>query len=660
MCGITGLIHPAGEDPAGLRATVEKMTQTLAHRGPDAAGVWVDPACGVALGHRRLSVLDLSAHGSQPMQSSCGQLWLVYNGEIYNHASLRRELVARGHLFRGHGDTEVLLAALREWGAEETLQRLVGMFAFALWDRQTQVLTLARDAIGIKPLYYGWQNGRFLFGSELKALRAHPEFLGEIDREAIALFLRHNYVPGPRSVYRGIFKLPPGSLLRVACQTATVEVAPRVWWDLKDVADEGRQNPFRGTPEEAVEELDRRLRNAVQMEMEADVPLGVFLSGGIDSSTVVALMQAQSTRPVKTFTIGFEEAAYNEAVHAQAVARHLGTEHTEYYVTGDEAREVIPRLAELYDEPFADSSQIPTFLLARLTRRHVTVSLSGDGGDELFGGYDRYGYLEGLWRRVGWCPSSWRRLGAKTAGALGAWLPSRLGGKFHTLADILSPVSGIDFYAHFNTHWRNPAEIVCGASPGATLFSSEDRWPEGRTLQEQMMYLDARTYLPDDILVKVDRASMAVSLEVRVPLLDPRVVAFAWTLPQSFKVREGRTKWVLRQVLSRYVPRELIDRPKMGFGIPLDVWLRGPLRAWAEALLDERRLRNEGFFDPVPIRRKWAEHLSGRTDWHYLLWDVLMVQAWLETHRNMAAEGFRSQGAGFPRERLPGIQAPQS
>jgi asparagine synthase (glutamine-hydrolysing) len=631
MCGITGLIHPAGFDQAELHATVAKMTQTLVHRGPDADGVWLDPDGGVALGHRRLSVLDLSEHGNQPMLSPCGQFCLVYNGEIYNHASLRSELEDRGHRFRGHCDTEVLLAAIRQWGPEAALPRLVGMFAFAVWDRQSKTLTLARDRLGIKPLYYGWQNGCFLFGSELKALRAHPAFRGEVDREAVARFLRHNYVPAPWTIYRGIYKLPAGSLLRLSSQTASEPVAPRIWWDLKEVADEGAQHPFRGTPHEAVDELDRRLREAVRMEMEADVPLGVFLSGGIDSSTAVALMQAESSRPVKTFSIGFEEAAYNEAVHAKAVAKHLGAEHTEYYVTGAEAREVIPRLPELYDEPFADSSQIPTLVLAQLTRRHVTVCLSGDGGDELFCGYDRYFYLERLWRRIGWCPSPLRRLGAKTAELLSVpFSSSRIGGKLHTLSEVLSPVWGIDFYEHFNTHWRDPATILLDAR---RLPESRRPRPEGRGLVEQMMYLDTQTYLPDDLLVKVDRASMAVSLEVRVPLLDHRVVAFAWTLPLSLKLRDGQTKWLLRQVLERYVPRQLIDRPKMGFGIPLDVWLRGPLRQWAEELLDERRLRQEGFFDPAPIRRTWTEHLSGQTDWHYRLWDVLMFQAWLEAQR---------------------------
>jgi len=631
MCGITGLIHPADHTEENLRDAVTRMARTLAHRGPDAEGTWCDAPCGVALGHRRLSVLDVSEHGLQPMVSACGRYCLVYNGEIYNHAVLRRDLEASGDRFRGHCDTEVLLASVSQWGPRETLRRLVGMFAFAVWDRHERRLTLARDAVGIKPLYYGWQSGCFLFGSELKSLRAHPAFRGEIDRDVVALFLRHNYVPAPYSIYRGIFKLPPGTMLTVSPQSGPGLVAPEAWWDMRAAVEEGARNPFRGSAEEAVEAFDRTLREAVASEMEADVPLGAFLSGGIDSSTVVALMQAQSRRPVKTFTIGFEEAGYNEAAYAKAVAEHLGTEHTEYQVTAADAREEIPRLSRSYDEPFADSSQIPMLLLARLTRKHVTVCLSGDGGDELFCGYDRYCHLERLWRRVGWCPYLLRRIVAKSAQTLAGAIPARgAARKLGTLAEFLSPASGAEFYARFNTHWRNPAEVLLDGNPAATILSAPDDWVRSRNLLEQMMHLDAVTYLPDDLLVKVDRASMAVGLETRVPLLDHRVVEFAWTVPLAMKLREGQTKWLLRRVLDRYVPRSLIDRPKMGFAVPLDAWLRGPLRAWAEDLLDERRLCREGYFRPEPIRRRWAEHLSGRCNWQYLLWDVLMFQAWRE------------------------------
>jgi len=634
MCGITGLIDPACPGEEDLRAAAGRMAQTLAHRGPDAAGTWVDAACGVALGHRRLAVLDLSEHGHQPMLSPCGRFCLVYNGEIYNHAALRRELEACGHSFQGRCDTEVLLAALAQWEIPQALRRLVGMFAFAVWDRSRRVLTLARDAVGIKPLYYGWQNGFFLFGSELKSLRAHPAFRGEIDRDAVALFLRHNYIPAPYSIYRGVYKLPPGAMLAVSPQSGPQQSAPQTWWDMREALEAGARDPFRGSPDEAVDELDHRLREAVAMEMEADVPLGAFLSGGVDSSTVVAMMQAQSSRPVKTFTVGFEEAGYNEAPYAKAVAEHLGTEHTEYHVTAAEAREQIPRLSIPYDEPFADSSQIPTLLLARLTRRHVTVSLSGDGGDELFCGYDRYFYLQRLWRRIGWCPHGLRALGARIVQAFAAVAPSSVPARrLRTLGELLSTASAGEFYARFNTHWRTPADVVLGGSPAPTLLTSPDQWPDRCGLLEQMMYLDAATYLPDDLLVKLDRASMAVGLEARVPLLDHRIVEFSWRIPPAMRVRDGQTKWLLRRVLDRYVPRRLIDRPKMGFGVPLDAWLRGPLRPWAEELLDEHRLRCEGFLRPEPIRRRWAEHLSGRRNWQYLLWDVLVFQTWLEANR---------------------------
>jgi asparagine synthase (glutamine-hydrolysing) len=507
------------------------------------------------------------------------------------------------------------------------------MFAFAVWDGQERTLRLARDAMGIKPLYYGWQGGCFLFGSELKALRAYPGFEAEIDREALALFLRHNYVPAPRSIYRGIYKLPAGSALAVSPQS--LRPAPQFWWDLRQTAQEAAARPLQGSDHEAADALDHRLREAVALQMEADVPLGAFLSGGIDSSTVVAMMQAQTSRPVETFTIGFEEAGYSEAAQAKAVARHLGTRHTEYYVTAEQTREQIPRLPAVYDEPFADSSQIPTMVLCGLARQKVTVCLSGDGGDELFCGYDRYFYLERLWRRMAWCPGWLRKAGATVAQAVArAACSGRPARRLHTLGEMLSAASGAEFYARFNTHWRNPARVVLGAEESPMLPAASSAWPDRRSLLEQMMCLDAATYLPDDLLVKVDRASMAVGLEVRVPLLDHRLAAFAWSLPLEMKVRRGQTKWLLRRVLERYVPRALIDRPKMGFGVPLDAWLRGPLREWAEALLAERRLRDQGFFHPEPIRQKWNEHLSGRHNWQYLLWDVLVFQAWFEASRS--------------------------
>ncbi len=644
MCGLTGFFSPTGlaENAA---ETVRRMSDAITHRGPDDAGVWVDEAAGVVLAHRRLSILDLSPAGHQPMSSNGGRYVIVFNGEIYNHLELREALA--GMAWRGHSDTETLLAAFEAWGIEATLKKCVGMFALALWDRETRSLTLARDRMGEKPLYYGWQGDVFLFGSELKALRAHPAFRGEIDRDALALYLRHNYVPAPYSIYRGIAKLPPGSWLTLPTDTpVAASPAQSFYWRARDAAETSVRRGLDDST--AIDELDTLLRRAVGGQMVADVPLGAFLSGGVDSSTVVALMQAQSKRPVQTFTIGFHEAGYNEADHAHAVAAHLGTEHTELYVTAEQAMAVIPRLPALYDEPFADSSQIPTLLVSELARRHVTVSLSGDGGDELFGGYNRYMWASRIWRSLGWAP---RPLRAALAGVLtslppaawngvfaglSAFLPKRWryanpGDKLHKLAGILAVRSPEEIYLALVSHWWQPADVVIGAKEPATVLTDAHQWADVPDFASRMMYLDQMTYLPDDILTKVDRAAMGVSLETRVPLIDHRVVEFAWQLPLSMKIRDGQTKWLLRQVLYRYVPRELIERPKMGFGIPLDVWLRGPLRDWAEALLDESRLRQEGYFHPEPIRQKWAEHLSGQRNWAYYLWDVLMFQAWLES-----------------------------
>ncbi len=653
MCGIAGFLdlkaQNSGEE---LGALAGRMAAALAHRGPDDAGVWVDAEAGVALGHRRLAVIDLSAEGHQPMLCACGRCVVVYNGEIYNYRALRAELSREGEQFRGQSDTEVLLAAVCRWGLERALSRLNGMFAFALWDRQARTLYLARDRLGEKPLYYGWVGHVFLFGSELKALRVHPAFTGSIDREAVALFLRHNYVPTPWSVYQGIRKLPSASWIAVSCDRRGQMPRPRPYWSVGAIVEQGLTRPFRGTASEAVEQLDSLLRDAVGLRMVADVPLGAFLSGGIDSSTIVALMQAQSDRPVRTFTIGFHQASYNEAEYAKAVARHLETDHTELYVTPREVLAVIPRLPALYDEPFADSSQIPTFLVAEMARQHVTVCLSGDGGDELFGGYNRYFWGRDCWRAMRWLPRGVRQLIAGVLMRLDAgrdsqldrvasWVPSRWrvtnpGEKVRKLADVLEAGNPDVLYLMLVSHWRDPTVVVKGVSEPATILmdpSIRCRIPD---FTLRMMYLDAVTYLPDDILVKVDRASMAVSLEARVPFLDHRVVEFAWHLPVDFRVRRRRGKWLLRQVLRRYVPDELIERPKMGFGAPIGEWLRGPLRDWAEALLDERKMVNEGLFDPVPIRRMWQEHLAGLRNWHYHLWDVLMFQAWLEAHGGSA------------------------
>ena len=630
------------------------MTAALTHRGPDDAGHWYEPETGVALGHRRLSILDLSPEGHQPMISASGRYVIVFNGEVYNFAELRRNLEPDGFRFRGHSDTEVMLAAIEAWGLETAVKRFIGMFAFALWDCEMRSLSLVRDRIGIKPLFYGWVTGALVFSSELKALRKYPGFDNPINRNALALLLRHNYIPTPYSIYEGIHKLMPGKILHLDAHTVS---APRsledlsnrtiTYWSAREITEQGAGHRFDGSETEAVQQLDALLRDAIGLRMVADVPLGAFLSGGVDSSTVVALMQAQSDRPVKTFSIGFYESKYDEGKHAKAVAHHLGTDHTELYVTPQETLDVIPELPCLFDEPFSDSSQIPTLLISKLARKHVTVSLSGDGGDELFSGYNRYFWGRRLWGNLGWMPTSLRAAVAnglrmesiafwdKILGFVMPILPHRLrvrmpGYKVRRLAEVLTMSSPEALYRQLVSHWINPADIVLEAHEPLTALTDPVRRADLNDYTERMMYTDLVSYLPDDILTKVDRASMGVSLEARVPLIDHRVVEFAWRIPLNFKIRNGEGKWLLRQVLYRYVPRELIDRPKMGFGVPIDYWLRGPLRDWAEALLAKKRLQQEGFFNPEPVRQKWEEHLSGRGNWHYLLWDVLMFQAWQE------------------------------
>lgn len=649
MCGLAGFVSYGERTAEQVKAISLRMGDAIVHRGPDDFGIWCDDAAEVALIHRRLSILDLSPAGHQPMVSPSGRYVIAFNGEVYNHQEIRikvqgsRSKVA----WKGHSDTETLLAACEAWGLVETLKRSVGMFAMALWDREERALYLARDRMGEKPLYYGWQGGVFLFGSELKAIKAHPDFVGEINREAIALQMQNNYIPAPYSIYRGIKKLPPGCTLKIQGSRFKGQEAPQPYWAFADVVARGQAEPFVGTDAEAVEALDYLLRNSVRQQMVADVPLGSFLSGGVDSSTVVALMQAQTSTPVKTFSIGFHEAGYNEAEYAKAVANHLGTEHTELYVTPQQAMDVIPRLPSLYDEPFSDSSQIPTFLVSEMTRQHVAVSLSGDGGDELFGGYSRYMRASSIWTTLRRIPPIVQTLASSTVQALPvsvlnaistpirSFLPVRMrnvGDKAQKLARMLGCKEDMRFYRHFITHWSETEHLVIGGEEPPEQISKTRL--ELDSMIEKMMALDTLTYLPDDILCKVDRAAMGVSLETRVPLLDHQVVEFAWRLPLSMKIRNGEGKWILRQVLYKYVPKELIERPKMGFGVPIDSWLRGPLRDWAEAMLDESRLRHEGFFNPAPIRQKWAEHLSGECNWQYHLWDVLMFQAWLEEQRH--------------------------
>jgi len=624
------------------------MAAALRHRGPDDGDVWCDGETGVGLAHRRLAVVDLTAAGHQPMRSHDERLVIVYNGELYNAASLRAEVEGiRGPIcWRGHSDTEVLLEAVATWGVAQALRRAVGMFAMAVWDRHKKRLSLARDRIGEKPLYYGGFGGTLLFGSELKALRAHPAWRGEVDRDALVAYVRHGYVPAPYSIYRGVTKLRQGCVAEFTHDS----IEPRIeeYWSARERALAGLADPLRATEAGMADELEALLRQAVRGQMEADVPLGAFLSGGIDSSIVVALMQAQSTRPINTFTIGFHEAEYNEAQHAKAIAAHLGTHHTELYVTPEEARAVIPRLPQIYCEPFADSSQIPTFLVSQLARRHVTVALSGDAGDELFGGYNRYLIAQQLWRKLSAVPGALRSV---TAGALrampaAAWdyalkpmrfiLPRPLrtqhpGEKVHKLASVLTQASLDDVYLRLVSLWPDPGVLVPGAREPRTPLTDGGASLQGMADPlARMSFLDLVTYLPDDILVKVDRAAMAVSLETRVPLLDHRLVEFAWRIPLEYKVRAGRGKHLLRAVLERYVPRRLFERPKMGFGVPIDHWLRGPLREWADHLLDPAKLRSQGFFAVEPITRAWTEHREGRASHPYALWTILMFQAWLE------------------------------
>lgn len=653
MCGIAGVVRAEAPRRAeNLADAAERMATRLSHRGPDGSGIWVDAEAGVALAHRRLAIIDLSSTGAQPMQSTSGRTVITYNGEIYNFGMLRQELEATGARFRGTSDTEVLLVAIERWGLRSALQRCHGMFALALWDRQQRRLVLARDRMGEKPLYYARAGGCFVFASELKALRAHPDLDTEIDRDAVTLLLRHKCIPAPHSVYRSVRKLKPGCILTLEPRKRGSAPSITVYWSVEDAVRLGQTSPLDGEDLEVVDEVHQVLRASVRERLVADVPVGAFLSGGIDSSTVVSLMQAESTGPVRTFTIGSEDDRLDEAARARSVAEHLGTEHTEICVSSADAQAGIPLLPRIYDEPFADQSQIPTYLVSRLARSSVTVGLSGDGGDELFGGYTRYARTVARWRRMAWMPAAARRvLAAGLARGATRWQEnaSTAPGRLASLSISGRPVDRALFrgstalaaarpellYREVVSDWAEPARVVRRSREPETLLCRPDLLPPIESLWERMMFLDACTYLPDDILVKLDRASMAVGLEARVPMLDHDVVELSWRLPTRYKIRDGINKWVLRAILRKYLPDRLVEGPKMGFGIPLAAWLRGPLREWAESLLDPHRLRQEDFFEPEPVARLWNGHITGEAGATDQLWNVLMFQAWLDEERRV-------------------------
>ena len=642
MCGLAGFLV-AGGFQASSEHSLQQMLAAIAHRGPDGRGEWLDHEVGIALGSCRLAILDLSPLGHMPMVSATGRFVIAYNGEIYNFADLRQELEHIGHAFRGHSDTEVLLAAIECWGLEAAITRSVGMFAFALWDRINRTLSLVRDRVGEKPLYWARFGRMILFASELKGLRSFSDWHPAIDRGALALFLRYGYIPAPHTIFSHTHKVPPATILTFTSDATLL--SEKVYWSAKEVAEQGFTMPLQMSRAETLGLLEQSLRRTIRQQMVADVPVGAFLSGGYDSSLVVALMQAESSLPVRTFTIGFNEPDLNEAKYAKAVADHLRTDHTELYLTAADALSLIPRLPAVYDEPFADSSQIPTLLVASLARSQVTVSLSGDGGDELFGGYSRYHWGTQAWGRLRRIPGPLRIAASRVISwaPKGFWngitrpgsvlLPHRLqpplleqklrAGAFLLLAD-----SQESFYLHQMSHWQDPLTAIKDASEPSSLLTDPGQWADVDHSIARMMCADLCTYLPDDILVKVDRATMAVSLEARAPFLDHRIVELAWQIPMQEKVSTTTGKLVLKQLLARYVPPSLTDRPKMGFGIPLDEWLRGPLFGWADDLLERGNLLRGGLLDPDMVQRVWRDHLAGHCDHSYALWNVLVFQAW--------------------------------
>jgi len=653
MCGIAGIFDPTASSGAErLGSLASTMAATLVHRGPDDSGLWVDADAGLALGHRRLAVIELGAGGAQPMASSGGRWILAYNGEIYNYREVRRRLECSGAQFRSGSDTEVVVAAVEQWGVDEALDACEGMFALALWDRRDRHLHLVRDRFGEKPLYYGWVGKLLAFGSELKAMCVVPGFSAELDRRSVARYLRHNCIPAPDTIYRGVRKLLPGHVVTLTPASAPGTIPrQRCYWSAAEVVGRSRRQPVTASDSEMTDQLEATLSNAVAARMVADVPVGAFLSGGIDSSAIVALMQQHATGTVRTFTVGFADRSFDESAEAAAVAAYLGTDHTAVQVGDAEAVQVIQHLPDIWDEPFADVSQIPTYLISQVARREVTVSLSGDGGDELFAGYNRHAWLDRVWGLASTVPGGVRRTAGSALGRVPPAVIERAGrassvlptgwqvrnpaNKVSKLARVLLAPDPERAYQALTTHWANSTAMVLGAGPqgshphdeGENLRSSP---LEGAGITEQMLWLDLVGYLPDDILVKVDRAAMAVSLETRVPFLDRKMLELAWSLPLSAKLRGGRTKWLLRQVLERHVPAALVERPKMGFGLPIGSWLRGELAPWAENLLDERRLRAQGVLDPLPVRRAWELHRSGRRDLGYELWDVLVLQAWID------------------------------
>lgn len=644
MCGFAGLLTSAVHDGGYLDGVVRRMVAPLAHRGPDDSGFWSDAERGIGLGFRRLSIVDLSASGHQPMQSASGRYWMVFNGEVFNHGDIRRDLLARGRRFRGHSDTEVMLAAFEEWGIEASVRRFIGMFAIVLWDTHRRELSLIRDRMGIKPLFVYNRRGLTTFGSELKALVAEPSFDRTLDRDALTSYLRYLYVPAPRTIYQHAAKLRPGHILTISNAAAPLPES-RPYWSVEEVAERGLADQFDGSDEEAVDELDRLLTDAVRLRMEADVPVGALLSGGIDSSVVVSMMQQQSSRPVKTFSVAFDVAEHNEAPHAAALSKHLGTDHTEMTLTGDDALAVVPKLPDIFDEPHADTSQIPAFLVCEVARREVTVALTGDGGDEVFGGYNRYTYGERMLGRMLSVPKPARRVIAAGIGRLSSnsWarahravtpmLPSPLqqrlaGEKLAKVGRMMSADSIPHMYRSLVSAWQAPGRVVVDGSEHDDLMERVLTSPRPARLLDRMMLADQLTYLADDQLAKVDRVSMAVSLEARVPLLDHRLVEFSWRLPAEMKIREGTGKRLLREVLYRRVPRTLVERPKMGLSVPLEQWLRGPLRPWAEDLLSPEALERDGILRAAPIRRSWEGLLAGRGDESLAIWSVLVFQAW--------------------------------